>query len=74
MHMVTKSLLLLRNQKKVNILESLEEPVINRIIEKGDYDITINTHGDTLPYYHYCPLLKNNAIIYCHFPSAKYII
>jgi glycosyltransferase involved in cell wall biosynthesis len=59
--------------EKVNILESLDEPVINKIIEKGNYDITINTHGDTLPYYH-CSLSKNNAITYCHFPSAKYHI
>jgi alpha-1,2-mannosyltransferase len=59
--------------EKVNILESLDEAVINRIIEKGNYDITINTHGDTLPYYHYS-LSKNNAITYCHFPSAKYHI
>ncbi len=59
--------------EKVNILESLEEPVINRITEKGNYDITINTHGDTLPFYHFS-LSKNNAITYCHFPSAKYHI
>jgi glycosyltransferase involved in cell wall biosynthesis len=59
--------------EKVNILESLDELVINRIIEKGNYDITINTHGDTLPYYH-CSMSKNNAITYCHFPSAKYHI
>jgi glycosyltransferase involved in cell wall biosynthesis len=58
---------------KVNILESLDEPVINRIVEEGNYDITINTHGDTLPYYH-CSLSKNNALTYCHFPSAKYHI
>ena len=59
--------------EKVNILQSLDEPVIKRIIEKANYDITINTHGDTLPYYH-CSLSKNNAITYCHFPSAKYHI
>ena len=59
--------------EKVNILESLEEPVINRISEKGNYDVTINTHGDTLPFYHFS-LSKNNAITYCHFPSAKYHI
>jgi glycosyltransferase involved in cell wall biosynthesis len=64
---------IIKKSEKVNILESLEESVINRIIEKGNYDITINTHGDTLPYYH-CSLLKNNAITYCHFPSAKYHI
>src|SRR5215210_5582274 len=64
---------IVKKSEKVNILESLEEPVINRIVEKGNYDITINTHGDTLPYYH-CSLSKNNALTYCHFPSAKYHI
>lgn len=64
---------IVRKLGKVNILESLDEPVINKIIEKGNYDITINTHGDTLPFYH-CSLSKNNAITYCHFPSAKYHI
>ena len=64
---------IINKSEKINILKSLEEPVIDRIIQKGNYDITINTHGDTLPYYH-CSLLKNNAVTYCHFPSAKYHI
>jgi alpha-1,2-mannosyltransferase len=64
---------IVKKSEKVNILESLEEPVINRITEKGNYDITINTHGDTLPYYHFS-LSKDNALTYCHFPSAKYHI
>jgi glycosyltransferase involved in cell wall biosynthesis len=61
---------IIKKSEKINILKSLEEPVINRITQKGNYDITINTQGDTLPYYH-CSLLKNNAVTYCHFPSAK---
>jgi glycosyltransferase involved in cell wall biosynthesis len=64
---------IIKKAEKVNILKSLEEPIIDRIVQKGNYDITINTHGDTLPYYH-CSLLKNNAVTYCHFPSAKYHI
>ena len=64
---------IIRKSEKINILESLEEPVINRITQKGNYDITINTQGDALPYYH-CSMLKNNALTYCHFPSAKYHI
>ncbi len=59
--------------EKINILESLEEHFINQIIGKGNYDLTINTHGDTLPFYHHS-LSKNNAITYCHFPSAKFHI
>ena len=64
---------IIKKSEKVNILESLEEPVINRIIENGNYDITINTHGDTFPFYH-SSFSKTNAITYCHFPSAKYHI
>jgi glycosyltransferase involved in cell wall biosynthesis len=37
------------------------------------YDLTINTHGDALPYYrHY--FSKKNSIVQCHFPTAKYHI
>ena len=64
---------IVKKAEKVNILKSIEEPVIDRIIQNGNYDITINTHGDTLPFYQ-CSLLKNNALTYCHFPSAKYHI
>ena len=64
---------IIRKAEKINILKSLEETVIDKIVQSDNYDITINTHGDTLPYYH-CSLLKNNAITYCHFPSAKYHI
>jgi glycosyltransferase involved in cell wall biosynthesis len=69
----SKTASIINKAEKVNILKSLEEPVIDRIIEKGNYDITVNTHGDTLPFYH-CSLLKNNAVTYCHFPSAKFHI
>jgi glycosyltransferase involved in cell wall biosynthesis len=61
---------IIKKAEKINILEALEEPVIDRITEKGNYDITINTHGDTLPYYHHS-FSKNNAVTYCHFPSAR---
>ncbi len=64
---------IVRKAQKVNILESIEERVIDRITQRGAYDVTVNTHGDTLPYYH-SSLSKNNAITYCHFPSAKYHI
>src|SRR5918992_445987 len=64
---------IVRKAEKVNILESLEESVIDSIVQEGNYDITINTDGDTLPFYHHS-LSKNNALTYCHFPSAKYHI
>ena len=61
---------IVKKAEKINILESLEESFIDSIIKRGNYDITINTHGDTLPFYHHS-LSKKNAITYCHFPSAK---
>jgi alpha-1,2-mannosyltransferase len=64
---------IVRKAEKVNILKSLEESVIDRIIQRGNYDISINTNGDTLAYYH-SSMSKNNALTYCHFPSAKYHI
>jgi glycosyltransferase involved in cell wall biosynthesis len=64
---------IVKKAEKINVLKSLEEPVIDKIIKKGNYDITINTHGDTLPFYHHS-LSKSNAVTYCHFPSAKFHI
>ena len=64
---------IVKKAERVNILESLEEPILDSIIQKGNYDISVNTDGDTLPFYHYS-LSKNNALTYCHFPSAKYHI
>ncbi|MDQ3835545.1 MAG: glycosyltransferase, partial [Thermoproteota archaeon] len=61
---------IIKKAGKINILESLEESFIEGIIKRGNYDITINTHGDTLPFYHRS-LSKKNAVTYCHFPSAK---
>ena len=62
----------IKNIKKVNILKLLEEQSISNAIGK-EYDIIINTHGDIVPYYNKS-LSKNNAITYCHFPSAKFFI
>ena len=63
---------IVRKAEKVNILESLEESVIDSIVQEGNYDITINTDGDTLPFYHHS-LSKNNALTYCHFPLQNII-
>jgi glycosyltransferase involved in cell wall biosynthesis len=37
------------------------------------YSVTVNTHGDILPFYH-TDFTKKNAITYCHFPIASYLI
>jgi glycosyltransferase involved in cell wall biosynthesis len=61
-------LLALRSIKTVNIIRSIETVRL-----KKDYDLTINTHGDMLPFSQN-GFSKNNAITYCHFPLAKYLI
>jgi glycosyltransferase involved in cell wall biosynthesis len=38
-----------------------------------NYGITVNTHGDMLPFYHK-DFAKKNSIIYCHYPIAGYLI
>ncbi|MFL6406909.1 MAG: hypothetical protein ACJ71F_07560 [Nitrososphaeraceae archaeon] len=57
--------------KKINtitIIDSIGKPEISK-----RYDLTINTHGDMLPYF--LPYFsKSNSITYCHFPLAKYLI
>lgn len=60
----------IRQTSIINILEELEkkQPVVNH--DDSTHDITINTHGDKVPFYHSF-FSKNNAITYCHFPTAK---
>ena len=59
----------IRQTSIINILEELEkQPVVN--YDDGTYDITINTHGDKVPFYH-SYFSKDNAVTYCHFPTAK---
>ena len=64
----------IKNTKKINVLQMLNEQSIKKDLEEGGgYNIVINTHGDVDPYYN-DSLSKNNAITYCHFPSAKLYI
>jgi hypothetical protein len=55
----------IKKVKIVNILEELREPQCT-----DNYDITINTQGDKVPLYDSF-FSKDNAITYCHFPTAK---
>jgi glycosyltransferase involved in cell wall biosynthesis len=58
----------LRKIKKVHLLQSLDYPEVT-----NQYDLIINTHGDMLPFF--LPwFTKKNAITYCHFPLAKYLM
>lgn len=60
----------IKSVKKINVLRIFDEQSIRNNIEKNSYDLIINTHGDLDPYYSES-LSKNNAITYCHFPTAK---
>jgi glycosyltransferase involved in cell wall biosynthesis len=62
--------------KRVRKIKKLD--LMADICSKTDYDLTINTHGDLLPYFpaqnlHRC-YSKDNYITYCHFPLAQYYI
>jgi len=64
-------------QSVVTLLQRVKSIVILQSIEKrnlsGPSDLTINTHGDLLPFFHHS-MTKTNSIVYCHFPLAKYLI
>ena len=54
--------------KKIRTLKMLQVRPANH-----NWDIIVNTHGDMLPFFQPC-FSKSNAITYCHFPIAKYLI
>ena len=53
--------------KKIRTLNILER------VSPRRYSVTVNTHGDMLPFYHK-DFTKKNAITYCHYPLASYMI
>jgi glycosyltransferase involved in cell wall biosynthesis len=53
--------------KKIRTLNILQE------YSPRNYSLTVNTHGDMLPFYHK-DFTKKNAITYCHYPIASYLI
>ena len=53
--------------KKIRTLNILQK------YSARNYSLTVNTHGDMLPFYHK-DFSKKNAITYCHYPIASYLI
>src|ERR671921_818805 len=53
--------------KKIRTLNILQK------YSPRNYTLTVNTHGDMLPFYHK-DFTKKNAITYCHYPIARYLI
>ena len=56
-----------RNIKKIRTLNILQK------YRPQNYRITVNTHGDMLPFYH-DDFTKKNSIVYCHYPLAGYLL
>lgn len=57
----------------ISILDYLEKSnsVSNHYSKRGF--VTINTHGDKIPYYN-PGMTKDNSIVYCHYPTARGLI
>ncbi len=63
----------MRRVNKIQVIDMLEYLEKSNLAIKDPskrYDVTINTHGDKLPYFD-PSISKDNSIVYCHFPSAK---
>jgi glycosyltransferase involved in cell wall biosynthesis len=72
----TKISFVMRKLRKIyiiSILDYLEKLnlAVNHYAEKDS--VTINTHGDKIPYYN-PSMSKDNSIVYCHYPTAKHYI
>jgi glycosyltransferase involved in cell wall biosynthesis len=67
---------LIHNAYGTNIVGDLKKIRTLNILQKygpRNYSLTVNTHGDMLPFYHK-DFTKKNAITYCHYPIARYLI
>jgi glycosyltransferase involved in cell wall biosynthesis len=60
----------INNIHVISLLDYIEKSYMKVNRDKREYDITINTQGDKVPYFHRS-FSKNNSIVYCHFPTAK---
>lgn len=67
---------LIHNAYGTSIAGDLKKIRTLNILQKygpRNYNLTVNTHGDMLPFYHK-DFTKKNAITYCHYPIARYLI
>ena len=67
---------LIHNAYDTSIVGDLKKIRTLNILQKygpRNYSLTVNTHGDMLPFYHK-DFTKKNAITYCHYPIARYLI
>lgn len=63
----------MRNLRKIYII-SITDYIEKTSLITGHYIkkglVTINTHGDKIPYYS-SGMTRDNSIVYCHYPTAK---
>jgi len=64
---------LLRRIYLISILDYLDKSNIPSTLNPKQEPVTINTHGDVIPYYNN-GMTKDNCIVYCHFPTARNLI
>jgi glycosyltransferase involved in cell wall biosynthesis len=67
---------LIRDAYGTSVSEDIKKIRTLNILQKygpRNYTFTVNTHGDMLPFYHK-DFTKKNAITYCHYPIARYLI
>jgi glycosyltransferase involved in cell wall biosynthesis len=67
---------LIQDAYGTNVSEDIKKIRTLNILQKygpRNYTFTVNTHGDMLPFYHK-DFTKKNAITYCHYPIARYLI
>jgi glycosyltransferase involved in cell wall biosynthesis len=53
----------------ISLLDYLEQSNLVNDHYSKRYSVTINTHGDKIPYYN-PGMSKDNSIVYCHYPTA----
>jgi len=66
--------MIMKKIRKINLINMFDEQSIRLNLKETNYDLIINTHGDTDPYYDSLLTSKKNMIVYCHYPSAKLFI
>jgi glycosyltransferase involved in cell wall biosynthesis len=69
-------MLMIHDAYGTNVSEDIKKVRTLNILQKynpRNYNLTVNTHGDMLPFYHK-DFTKKNAITYCHYPIARYLI
>jgi alpha-1,2-mannosyltransferase len=69
-------MLLIHDAYGTSVSEDIKKVRTLNILQKynpRNYNLTVNTHGDMLPFYHK-DFTKKNAITYCHYPIARYLI